>query len=137
MFDLMISSLWALIKKVCFLLLCVAAIVLGGFFAYENPETISPTAFSFELPGLSLGYYMVLILVIGLIIGVLISFWSAQLSKLKLKRELSKLKKELKSQALELRALKQAGVNTSSPDQTQPSSPIKVERQKVGVEKTS
>lgn len=89
----MLASLVRTFKKILLICLCIAAIIFGALFAFENTTKISPVLVGLSLPHLSVGYYLIITMVLGLIIGIVLSSWKTQVKLLTLKRELSKLKK--------------------------------------------
>lgn len=97
----MLKSLFRFIKKLLLIVLCLLAIMIGALFAYENPEKISPIVFGYSLPSLSLGLYLAFILLCGVCMGLMLSFWGSQSKLVRIKVENNRLKKNLKQAALE------------------------------------
>lgn len=93
----MFASFVGFIKKLLLLALCLLAITIGGLFAYENPGTISPVVFGYSLPNLSLGVYLTIILLLGVILGLILSIWGSQAKQMRLKMENRRLRKALES----------------------------------------
>ncbi len=76
---------------------CLFAVFVGALFAFENPEKVSPVFWGVSLPALSLGYYLILIFLMGLLVGASIVFSSTQVRLFGVKKENRKLSKQVKA----------------------------------------
>jgi putative membrane protein len=61
------------IKRLLFIALLAVAIIIGVVFTSENNHSISLVVFSFPLPELSVGLWVFIALLVGAIIGLLVS----------------------------------------------------------------
>lgn len=89
----MLSSLFGAVKKLLLILFCLSALVFGGLFTYENPEKITPVVLGYEFPSLPLGIYLAAVLLVGVLLGFVISLWGSQAKQIRLKRENARLRK--------------------------------------------
>ncbi|MFT6791204.1 MAG: ABC-type dipeptide/oligopeptide/nickel transport system permease component [Cellvibrionaceae bacterium] len=83
------------IKRIIFLLLAVSAIVIGITFARENNQLTNLVLFGETLPGLALGLWVMMVLLLGVVIGLSLSilplFWERRSKN----RKIRQLEKEL------------------------------------------
>ena len=61
------------IKRIIFFVLTVMSIYLGITFTSENNQSVSLTLFGNTLPELTLGLWIVIILLLGIIIGLILA----------------------------------------------------------------
>jgi len=105
-----LSTLIRYIKIVLIVLACLAAVVFGALFTSENADKIQPVLIGVSLPQLALGYYLVLAIILGIIIGSVLTFLGCQNKAFQAKRTNSKLKRRVAE--LEKRAEKPVEKNT-------------------------
>ncbi|HEY7864592.1 MAG TPA: LapA family protein [Psychromonas sp.] len=89
-----------------FALVLLSALLFGFLFNYENPTPVTVVLLGVNLPELRLGFWLLVALLTGAVIGFVISLFSALLQKraiTQLKHQKAALEKEnqvLRSQAL-------------------------------------
>ncbi len=91
-----------LIKRLLLLLIILIGIVLGVWFSADNPQALTVVALGFPLPQLPAGIWLLLMVLIGAVLGYLVSVMPA----LKLKNENMSLKRKLKRRDRELEKLR-------------------------------
>ncbi|WP_444931670.1 lipopolysaccharide assembly protein LapA domain-containing protein [Microbulbifer sp. SSSA002] len=78
-------------------LLCVA---LGIYFAVANPETIAPNIVGYPLPEGSVGFWLIGFLLLGLLLGFIVSLLPVYAKRRQVKvleKQLEKMERELRS----------------------------------------
>lgn len=102
-----IAAVLRRIEVLLSVLLLLLALVAGAWFASENPERVAPIVFGYPTIPLSLGLYICVAALAGLVLGALISYLSTQRRIFQLKRanasksrQLKKLQAELQSQPI-------------------------------------
>lgn len=76
-------------------LLCIA---VGVYFAVDNPESISPSFAGYHLPDGSVGFWLIGFLLLGLLLGFLVSllpYYTERRRARGLERQLLRLEREL------------------------------------------
>ena len=94
------SAFVSFIKKTCVLLLCLTALVFGALFAFENPNELSPVLFGQRLPSISMGYYFVCVLAVGISIGFALAIVSMQFKLFQLRKQNRQLQRNTSNQHL-------------------------------------
>lgn len=92
----MLKTAFNFIKKVILVVWLIAMLVVGAWFASENPNKVTPLLFGYALPQLSLGIYLSVTLIVGVVIGGTLSFLGTQSKMIKVKRACRTLDKEVK-----------------------------------------
>ena len=82
------------LKRVLFLLVLVAALLIGILFGYENQESVELVIMGFSIEGFSLGFIVTFSLLIGALLGYVLSLWSV----MKAKAQTRSLKKQISNQ---------------------------------------
>lgn len=86
------------IKRIILVIVFVVALVLSITFTSENSQPISVVFFGAALPELQLGLWLMLTLLLGGIVGLLLSFlpllWGKQTTRAK-ERKIQQLEKEI------------------------------------------
>lgn len=95
----MLAATVKFVKNVVIVLCCIAAVVLGALFAFENPDKITPVFWGLQFPPLSLGYYLIFIFVLGLLLGASIILLSKQTQIMGVKKENKKLSRQVRALA--------------------------------------
>lgn len=94
------------LQRVFWLVVALAALIVGIAIAMHNPQPVTLTLFSLQAPTFSLGTYALLLLAIGCLLGWVTSFgrvfW--------LKSQLANQKKRLNHAERELNALRTQGL---------------------------
>ena len=88
--------MFRLIKKILLFIWFVFMILIGLWLAFDNDEFINVNLFGWTMPSLSIGSYLVLFLLLGVILGGVTSTLLNQKKLISKKRELSKVQKEIK-----------------------------------------
>ncbi len=91
----MLSSTFRWVKKILIIVWLISMVFIGAWFAFDNPNKISPILFGTALPNLSLGVYLVGTLIIGILLGASLSFLGAQGRVFRVTRERRALSKEV------------------------------------------
>ncbi|WHI46382.1 lipopolysaccharide assembly protein LapA domain-containing protein [Microbulbifer sp. JMSA004] len=76
-------------------LLCIA---LGVYFAVANPETVAPNIVGYQLPSGSVGFWLIGFLLLGLLLGFVVSLQPIFIKR----RQVRALEKQLKKMEREL-----------------------------------
>jgi uncharacterized integral membrane protein len=76
-------------------LLCIGAVVFGALFTFENTTTVSPVVLGAVLPELAIGYYLVLMLIIGILLGSFCCYLGMQKKLFQAGRENARLRRNL------------------------------------------
>ena len=86
------------VKRFFLLLLIIAAVFAGALFTADNDQPVSLLLFGISLPELQLGFWVVIVLLLGAFLGLLLSFlpmlWGRQSMAMK-ERKIRQLEKEL------------------------------------------
>ncbi len=85
--------------KVVFVLL---GLVLGFWFASENGQSVNVVALGYPLPSLSLGLWSLIALMVGVLLGFVVSLWPA----FSLKQRLGTKERQLKNSEDELQKVR-------------------------------
>jgi len=86
------------IKRLTFLVLLIIAIIIGIVFTSENSQQLSLVLLGYTLPELKLGLWLVLALLLGSVLGLLLSMLSLLIrgqSVNSKSRKIKRLEKEL------------------------------------------
>ena len=92
------------VKALLALILLMAALVLGVWISVDNPEPVSLTLMGFSLPAVAQGVLVTGILLLGAVLGFLISL----IPTLKITNDNLSLKRKLKRRDKELGRLRRA-----------------------------
>ena len=86
------------IKKIVLLFILVAGLILGVWFSTENTQSVDIVLLGFPMPAVSSGVLVCGVLLLGAIVGYLVSLLSALKTRnrnLSLKRQLNRRDKEI------------------------------------------
>ncbi|WP_096084727.1 LapA family protein [Agaribacterium haliotis] len=98
------AKLLRLIKRLSFVIIVLAALIAGAWFASENPDLVAPLLFGLQLPKLSLGLYFSACIAVGVLVAFCWNFVYYQRRILGLRAEIRSLKKSLRKAESELDA---------------------------------
>ena len=82
-------------RRVILLLWLLAMIVAGVWIAMSNSSSITVVLFTYELPEWSIGQYLIVTLIVGLLLGFFTSYLLTRRNVVTKKRELKKVRKEV------------------------------------------
>ncbi|MGH1371029.1 MAG: LapA family protein [Cellvibrionaceae bacterium] len=99
-----------LIKRLLLLLVLLCGLILGVWFSVENAQPVQVTLLGFSLPQLSVGVWLTAVLLLGAVLGYVISVFPV----LKLKNENMSLHRKLKRRDRELEKLRKLPVKSAS-----------------------
>ncbi len=99
----------ALIKRLLLLLVLLCGLILGVWFSVENAQPLAVTILGFSLPKFSVGVWLTAVLLLGAVLGYVISAFSA----LKLKNENMSLNRKLKRRDREIEKMRKRSVQAS------------------------
>ena len=91
----MFNTLVRMIKKVTLAIWCLFLILLGFMLVIENSAGIEVMLLGMPLPKLSLGIYIAIILLVGVLLGFVTSYIAVKGKGWSQSRELNKAKKEV------------------------------------------
>ncbi len=99
----------ALIKRLLLLLIVLCGLVLGVWFSVENAQPLQVTLLGFSLPSLSAGVWLALVLLLGAVLGYVVSIFPV----LKLKNDNMSLSRKLKRRDREIEKLRKRSAQSS------------------------
>lgn len=98
----------AWLKKLLILIVLISGLILGVWFSTENTQPVSVLLLGFPMPEISAGVLIAGVLLMGAIVGYLISL----ISSIKLRNEKIFLKRRLARSEKELDRLRKAAVKS-------------------------
>lgn len=95
-------------------MICICAAVFGALFAFENGDKVSPVVVGVVLPELAIGYYLVLMMIFGILIGSFLAYLGTQKkvfqagrASTRLRRKVRELEKKLEKEVIAPKPLSQ------------------------------
>ena len=76
---------------------CIALLLFGCWLVIDNPDNIAPILAGFTMPQLSLGFYLCLSILTGVMLGFISSYLVTQAHLFSKKRELKRAKRQMQA----------------------------------------
>ena len=88
-------TLFKWLRMILIGLWCLALLLLGCWLVIDNPTNIAPILVGFTMPPLSLGFYLCLSILLGVVLGFVSAYLVTQARLFRKKRELKRAQREM------------------------------------------
>lgn len=92
----MIGTFFKLIRIVLVFAWILFVILFGALLTVENPSSVEPSVFGIQFPVFSLGLYLLVVLVIGVLLGGVTIYLFVQKTLFARSREIRQFKKDVR-----------------------------------------
>ena len=88
-------TLFKWLRMILIGLWCLVLLLLGCWLVIDNPTNIAPILVGFTMPQLSLGFYLCLSILLGVVLGFTSAYLVTQARLFRKKRELKRAQREM------------------------------------------